>query len=85
MAMTTLSSREFNQDTGRAKLAARHGPVFITDRGRPAHVLLTFEDYQRLTGTQDSIIDLLGLPPGAEDAEFEPPRPRDLARPADLS
>lgn len=85
MAITTLSSREFNQDTGRAKIAARNGPVFITDRGRPGHVLLTFEDYQRLTGGQDSIIDLLGLPAGVEEAELETPRARDLAQPADLS
>jgi len=39
MAITTFSSREFNQDAARAKRAARNGPVFITDRGRPAHVL----------------------------------------------
>jgi prevent-host-death family protein len=84
-AITTLSSREFNQDTGRAKNAARGGPVFITDRGRPAHVLLTFEDYQRLTGGQDSIIDLLGLPEEEADVELETTPPRDLARPADLS
>ena len=84
MTVTTLSSREFNQDSGRAKNAARSGPVFITDRGRPAHVLLTFEDYQRLTGGQDSIIDLLGLPPGEADVEFETTSSRDLARPADL-
>jgi prevent-host-death family protein len=84
VAITTLSSRDFNQDTGRAKSAARHGPVFITDRGTPAHVLLTFEDYQRLTGAQDNIIDLLGLPAGVEDAELVTPRARDLARPADL-
>ncbi|GAA1754908.1 type II toxin-antitoxin system Phd/YefM family antitoxin [Luedemannella helvata] len=85
MTVTTMSSREFNQDTGRAKSAARGGPVFITDRGRPAHVLLTFEDYQRLTGSRDSIIDLLGLPPEEADIEFETVQPRDLARPADLS
>jgi prevent-host-death family protein len=84
MAITTVSSREFNQDTGRAKTAAQNGPVFITDRGTPAHVLLTYADYQRLTGGQDSIIDLLGLPPGVEDVPLETPRPRDLARPADL-
>lgn len=84
MAITTLSSREFNQDTGRAKIAARNGPVVITDRGRPGHVLLTYEDYQRLAG-QDSIIDLLGLPDGVEDAELETPHVRDLAQPADLS
>lgn len=84
MTITTLSSREFNQDTGRAKNAARNGPVIITDRGSPAHVLLTFEEYQRLTGGQGSIIDLLGLPPGVEDAELETPRSRDLPQPADL-
>jgi hypothetical protein len=33
MTITTLSSREFNQDTGRAKKLAGNGPVFITDRG----------------------------------------------------
>ncbi len=41
MLITTLSSRQFNQDTSGAKKAANRGPVFITDRGRPAHVLLT--------------------------------------------
>jgi prevent-host-death family protein len=85
MTITTLSSREFNQDTGRAKNAARNGPVFITDRGRPAHVLLTFEDYQRLTSGQDNIIDLLSLAPDEADIELETPHPRDPARPADLS
>jgi prevent-host-death family protein len=44
MTITTLSSREFNQDTSRAKKAAREGPVFITDRGKPAHVLLSIEE-----------------------------------------
>ena len=83
-SITTLSSREFNQDTGRAKSAARRGPVVITDRGRPAHVLLTYEDYQRLAGDERSVIDLLGSPPGVEDAELEIPLLRDPARPADL-
>jgi hypothetical protein len=85
MTITTLSSREFNQDTGRAKSAARSGPVFITDRGHPAHVLLTFEDYQRLAGAQGTIVDLIGLPPDEADIELEIALPRDLARPADLS
>ena len=84
MAITKISSREFNQDTGRAKRAARRGPVIITDRGRPAHVLLTFSDYQRLTGEGASVIDLLGLPIGIEDVELETPSLRDLARPADF-
>lgn len=41
MAVTSVTSREFNQDVSKAKRAATEGPVFITDRGRPAHVLLT--------------------------------------------
>lgn len=85
MSITTLSSRELNQDVSRAKKAARGGPVFITDRGKPAHVLLTIEEYQRLTGSQENIIDMLGLPLGVEDIELEIPTMRDLARPADLT
>lgn len=81
---TKVSSREFNQDTSGAKRAARKGPVIITERGRPAHVLLTFEDYQRLAGPKGSIIDALGQPPGVEDAELDIPPLRDVARPADL-
>jgi prevent-host-death family protein len=83
-AKTTLSSREFNQDTGRAKKAALSGPVFITDRGRPAHVLLSIEEYQRLLGGGPSLVDLLSMA-GTEDIEFEPPRASDLSRVADLS
>ena len=84
MSITTLSSREFNQDTSRAKKAAAEGPVIITDRGRPAHVLLSFEDYQRLSGTPRSIADALALPDG-EDITFEAPRVTLGSRPADLS
>lgn len=84
MTITTLSSREFNQDASKAKKAARKGPVFITDRGRPAHVLLTIEDYQQLTGARARIADLLAMP-GLEGIDFDPPRMSDLPRPADLS
>jgi prevent-host-death family protein len=84
MAIITLSSREFNQDTGRAKRAARKGPVFITNRGRPAHVLLTIEQYQKITNKRESMIGLLAMPEAAA-IEFEPPRLGDeTARPADL-
>ena len=85
MSITTLSSREFNQDTSRAKKAARNGPVFVTDRGRPSHVLLTIEEYRRLTGTGQSLVDLLAMP-DAEAVDFEPPKlGSPLFRPADLS
>lgn len=83
MTITTLSSRELNQDVTRAKKAARHGPVFITDRGRPAHVLLTFEDYQRLTGRKRNIADALAML-DATDIAFEPPQVTIGTKAADL-
>ncbi|HHL4081410.1 MULTISPECIES: type II toxin-antitoxin system Phd/YefM family antitoxin [Burkholderia] len=73
MTITTLSSRELNQDVTKAKKATKDGPVFITDRGRPAHVLLSFEEYQRLTRQRRNIADSLAMP-GVEDIEFDPPR-----------
>ena len=84
MLITTLSSREFNQDSSRAKKAAQKGPVFITDRGRPAHVLLTIDQYRQLTGGATSLIDLLAMPK-AEEVEFEPARAGNISRPAELS
>jgi prevent-host-death family protein len=84
MTVTTLTSREFNQDASGAKKAARQGPVFITDRGRPAHVLLTIEAYQRLTGGNMSLAEALAQP-GNVDCEFNPPRlGGGIFRPADL-
>ncbi len=73
MTITTMSSRELNQNVTQAKKAALHGPVIITDRGRPAHVLLTIEEYRRLSGRTRSIADALHLRDSA-DVEFEPGR-----------
>jgi prevent-host-death family protein len=83
MTVTTLSSREFNQDVSRAKRAADKGPVIITDRGEPAYVLLRHDEYERLTDQGKTIRDLLDLP-GTEDIEFEPPRLDGIFRAADL-
>ena len=85
MKITTLSSREFNQDTSRAKKAADRGPVFITDRGTPAHVLLSIDEYRRLTGGGRNLVDQLGLPQGVEEVEMELPRFGDLAGTPDVS
>jgi prevent-host-death family protein len=84
MTITTLSSRQFNQDASKAKKAAKEGPVFITDRGRPAHVLLTFDEYKKITGGRTKIADLLAMP-GIEDLELDIPQLRDISQPADLS
>jgi prevent-host-death family protein len=69
----SISSREFNQDVSKAKRIAEEGPVFITDRGTPAHVLLTIEDYLKLVKKTDNVADLLSMPESAE-IEFMPSR-----------
>ncbi len=86
MSITTVSSREFNQDVSKAKLAAFNGPVFIIDRGgNPAHVLLTIKEYQEIIDKRESIVELLAMPDVA-DIDFDPPRlTKELYRPADLS
>ena len=84
MAVHTFSSRDFTRDVSAAKRAAVDGPVFITDRGKPAHVLLSFNDYQKLTKQRRNIADALAMP-GIADIEFEPPRVTIQSRPADFS
>ena len=72
VAVHSISSREFNQDVGKAKRATAQGPVFITDRGTPAHVLLTVEDYYKLIGNTQSVADLLSMSvTNADEAEIE--------------
>jgi prevent-host-death family protein len=83
MTTTTLSSREFNQDTGRAKKAALRGPVFITDRGRPAHVLLSIEAYQKLAGRCKTLAEALHMP-GAAEVELNPPKTDWRPKPAEF-
>lgn len=56
---TTITSRDFNRDVSAAKRAAEHGPVTITDHGRPSHVLLTAEQFDRLSGKQELLGDRL--------------------------
>ncbi|OGT66968.1 MAG: prevent-host-death protein [Gammaproteobacteria bacterium RIFCSPHIGHO2_12_FULL_45_9] len=85
MSICTLTSREFNQDVSKAKRAAVNGPVFITDRGHPAHVLLTIDAYQKITKTTESIVDLIAMP-AATNIDFQAPKlGKILHRPADLS
>ncbi|MBB6254659.1 type II toxin-antitoxin system Phd/YefM family antitoxin [Nitrospirillum iridis] len=69
--MTTMSSRDFNQDVGGAKRAAVAEPVFITDRGKPTHVLMSFDTFLQLTGDGQTIVDLLAMP---EDVPLEKSR-----------
>lgn len=77
-----MTSREFNQDTGRAKRAAQRGPVYVTDRGQVSHVLLRFDEYERLTQGGRRIVELLSGPAGVEDVELVVPARSDRAVPA---
>lgn len=69
--MKVVSSREFNQDVSAAKRLARLEPVFVTDRGRPTHVLMSIQAFRQMSGQRESIVDLLAMP-GADDAEAGP-------------
>jgi len=71
--ITTFSSREFNRDVTKAKKATQHGPVFITTHGQVAHVLLSIDEFQRLSSKGKSIADTLAMP-CTENIEFEAPR-----------
>lgn len=64
--MATVSAREFNQDVSAAKRAASEGPVVITDRGKPSHVLLSIDDYRRLLADERSIVDWLSADDGID-------------------
>ena len=85
MKVTAISSRELNQDVSKAKRATLSGPVFITDRGKTTHVLLTIDEYRRITDKEESIIELLAMAEAVE-IDFEPSRlDQELYHPADLS
>jgi prevent-host-death family protein len=83
--VTRVSSREFNQNGGLAKRAAENGPVIITDRGTPSHVLMTYVDYQGLKDATEapflSVAEALSDPASAH-IDLEIPRlnyrPRDI-------
>ena len=84
MSIKKVSSREFNQAVSRVKKAAGEGPMFITERGRPSHVLMTIEHYQRLSGAPTSLADALAMTPEATEVALEVPRLDERARGADL-
>ena len=83
MSITTVTSRELNQDVGRAKRAALAGPVFVTNRSRPTHVLLSIEEYRRLSGRHRSLVEALSMA-GLGDIDLDAPKLRIETSRADL-
>ena len=85
MSIHTFSSREFTRDVSAAKRAAADGPVFITDRGRPAFALLKIDDYHRIAGRKErTLLELMDSIPGGEGIDFDPPRMSLVVRPAEF-
>ncbi|MBB4404270.1 type II toxin-antitoxin system Phd/YefM family antitoxin [Agrobacterium tumefaciens] len=84
MSMTSFSSREVNHDVSKAKKAAQAGPVIITDRGKPSHVLMTYSEFERLTGKRRNLVDALSMP-GLSKTDLDTPRAEIVTREIDLS
>ncbi|MFN7855129.1 MAG: type II toxin-antitoxin system prevent-host-death family antitoxin [Acidovorax sp.] len=85
MSVHTFSSRDFTRDVSSAKRAAAEGPVFITDRGRPAYALLTIDDYYRMVGQgEPSLLAVMDGIAGGDGIEFEAPRLDITTRAAEL-
>ena len=62
--MKRVTSRELNQDVSRAKRFALVEPVFVTDRGRATHVLISIDAWRQLSGERENMAQLLAAPPG---------------------
>jgi prevent-host-death family protein len=71
IVMATISAREFNRDVSAAKREADRGPVVITDRGEPAFVLLSIEEYRRLGHNGTDLLTRLSMADDI-DIDFEP-------------
>ena len=57
--MSIVSARTYNQSPSVVKAMAAKGPVFVTDRGRPSIVVMSVDDYERLSGggsVRDSLV-----------------------------
>lgn len=66
-----------NQLSSVVKKATDEGPQIITVRGKPAAIVLSMEEYQRLTKPKTSLTDFFKASP-LRDLEFD--RSKDLAR-----
>ena len=72
----TVTSREFAHNVSSAKALAKQGPVFITDRGQPAFVLMHISEYRTITGAtqQTSLLEAMhSIPSAGKGIELELP------------
>jgi hypothetical protein len=57
---------EFDKYPARAQKAAASSPVFIAEKGMHVFVLLTIEEYRRVGGSAERVVDSLANPAAAE-------------------
>lgn len=85
MQITEVSSREFNRESSRVKRQADEGPVFITDHGVRAHVIMSVRHYEALKARRSkTLLQAVAQAEGAADVEFDVPRADIALRPVDL-
>lgn len=48
--------------------------MFVTDRGRPTHVLVSIDAWRQLSGERETIVQLLAAPPGEVALDSTPLR-----------
>jgi prevent-host-death family protein len=85
LAMPIMSMRQNSQDSSGVIRAASKAPVFLTNRGKTTHVVMSIEEYERMNGKKKSIVDMLRHPE-SDHIEFDPPKLEGpLFIPADLS
>ncbi|MDR3359534.1 MAG: hypothetical protein LBO20_02530 [Bifidobacteriaceae bacterium] len=78
-----ITARELNRDVSAAKRAAEDGPVLITKRGRPTHLLVAVRHIRAASVAPRSIYDMLHpdwLDAESNDFDWEPERDRSLPR-----
>lgn len=84
--MSVVSMRQYSQDSSGVVRAASKAPVFLTNRGKATHVVMSIGEYEKLHGPTKSILDTLRQPGGREyDFEFDAPKlGGELFRPVDF-
>lgn len=68
-----VTMSDLNREPSRIARAASQGPVIITDRGRPVRVLITFEEFERLTAAREprSLLQAFEALPDTSDIDWE--------------
>lgn len=82
-----MTSREFNQNTSLAQRYAQNAPVIITNRGKPAYVLVKYEEYQSAKPSKNALQTLLELSHPADVGDIDlplQPRSRGQRPPVDF-